>query len=115
MTDHESRRAERHSLTQPVTVLDTMTNLAVGRIGNISESGMLLIATSGLVEDALYQVRFESSDGVTIDVGIHLLWNSPASTPGQSWAGARFLTISNDHRQALRQWLAMLAANARHR
>lgn len=107
----ESRRAERYPVTQPVTVVDTMTGEAIGRIGNISESGMLLIANTELVEDALYQLQFRPSQGAAIDVGVHLMWNSPASTPGQSWAGLRFLTVSAGHREALRHWLAALAAN----
>ena len=41
-----------------ITVIDTMTDTVVGRIGNLSETGMLLIANAPLVEDALYQLRF---------------------------------------------------------
>lgn len=111
MTGQESRRAERYPVAQPVSVIDTMTDQTIGRIGNISESGMLLIATAELVDDALYQLQFQSGHGVTIDVGVHLLWSSPARTPGHSWVGARFLTVSAAHRDALRQWLESLAAN----
>ena len=42
----------------PSLVTDTMTERVVGRIGNLSETGMLLIASAPLVEDALYQFRF---------------------------------------------------------
>jgi hypothetical protein len=110
MSQRESRRAERYPVAQPVTVVDTMTGHTIGRIANISESGMLLIANTELVEDALYQLQFQPSHGAAIDVGAHLLWNSPASTPGQSWAGVRFLTVSASHREALRHWLGALAA-----
>ena len=40
-----------------------------------------------------------------IDVGVHLLWSEPAHVPGQSWTGFRFLTLSREHRQLLRQWV----------
>ncbi|RBF90137.1 PilZ domain-containing protein, partial [Xanthomonas oryzae pv. oryzae] len=29
-----------------------------------------------------------------------------AHAPGQSWAGVRFLTMSEPHRQRLRAWIA---------
>ncbi|MFT4248247.1 MAG: PilZ domain-containing protein [Pseudomonas sp.] len=109
MTRRESRRAERYPVARPATVVDSMTGQPIGRIGNISETGMLLIAQVELVEDALYQLQLQPSQGTAIDVGAHLLWSSPASSPGQSWAGVRFLTMSAAHREALRQWLATLA------
>ncbi|RBH60364.1 PilZ domain-containing protein, partial [Xanthomonas oryzae pv. oryzae] len=39
-------------------------------------------------------------------VGVHLLWSEAAHAPGQSWAGVRFLTMSEPHRQRLRAWIA---------
>ena len=62
-----------------------------------------------LREDALYQFRFPLPIGdgrhEVIDVGVHLLWSEPAHVPGQSWTGFRFLTLSREHRQLLRQWI----------
>ena len=40
------------------------------------------------------------------EVGAHLLWSAPASTPGQGWYGFRFLTISEAHRARVRAWVA---------
>ena len=71
---------------------------------------MLLVANAPLVEDALYQLRFEITDptgrAVAIDVGAHLIWVGSANTPGQSWAGLRFLTIDEGRLDVLRQWIA---------
>ena len=55
---HDSRRAPRRHVTEVVPVIDTMTDEVVGQLGNLSESGMLLIASAPLLEDALYQLRF---------------------------------------------------------
>ncbi|KAG0919331.1 hypothetical protein G6F31_021155 [Rhizopus arrhizus] len=70
---------------------------------------MLMLASVPLREDALYQLRFPlpMADGrqEAIDVGVHLLWSEPAHVPGQSWTGFRFLTLSREHRQLLRQWV----------
>ncbi|KAF1694298.1 PilZ domain-containing protein [Pseudoxanthomonas koreensis] len=103
---HDSRRAPRRHVTDSVPVIDTMTDEVVGQLGNISESGMLLIATAPLVEDGLYQLRFHlGSRPQAINVGVHLLWLVEANTPGQSWCGFRFLTISDEQRNQVRAWV----------
>ena len=43
---HDSRRAPRRHVTEVVPVIDTMTDEVVGQLGNLSESGMLLIASA---------------------------------------------------------------------
>jgi c-di-GMP-binding flagellar brake protein YcgR len=106
---NDSRRNQRRNVHEPVMVVDTMSERIIGRLGNLSESGMLLVANAPLVEDALYQLRFEIADptgrAVAIDVGAHLIWVGSANTPGQSWAGLRFLTIDEGQLSALRQWI----------
>jgi c-di-GMP-binding flagellar brake protein YcgR len=106
---NDSRRTQRRNVHEPVMVVDTMSEQIIGRLGNLSESGMLLVANAPLVEDALYQLRFEIADfsgrTVAIDVGAHLIWVGSANTPGQSWAGLRFLTIDEGQLSALRQWI----------
>lgn len=113
--NHDTRRALRRNVSQPVMVTDAMTGDIVGRLGNISETGMLLVAGAPLVEDALYQMQFRLGDGqyrdVLVDAGAHLQWIGPANTPGQVWMGLRFVTLSDAHRAALRSWMATLDAN----
>ncbi|MGG6345431.1 PilZ domain-containing protein [Stenotrophomonas indicatrix] len=105
----DTRRAPRRQVSDLVPVTDQMRDSVVGRLGNVSETGMLMLASAALRDDALYQLRFPlpSADGRSelIDVGVHLLWSEPAHAPGQSWAGFRFLTLSREHRQQLRRWI----------
>ncbi|HYM87392.1 MAG TPA: PilZ domain-containing protein [Pseudoxanthomonas sp.] len=107
---NESRRAERRNVHESVAVIDSMTEQVIGRLGNISESGMLLVASAQLHDDALYQLRFEIIDRtghmVAIHVGAHLLWVGSANTPGQSWAGLRFLTVEESQLAVLRHWIS---------
>ena len=74
-----------------------MTDSVVGRIGNLSETGMLLIASVPLTDDALYQFRFQLPGAhgprAEYEVGAHLLWQDGASAPGQAWTGFRFIAI----------------------
>lgn len=105
---HDARRAPRRHVTETVPVIDTMTDGVIGQLGNLSETGMLLIASAPLVEDALYQLRFHlggRGTAVSISAGVHLLWAVPANTPGQSWCGFRFLTISDEQRGHIRDWV----------
>ncbi|MEI2263104.1 PilZ domain-containing protein [Stenotrophomonas indicatrix] len=105
----DTRRAPRRQVSDLVPVTDQMRDSVVGRLGNVSETGMLMLASAALRDDALYQLRFPLplADGSSewIDVGVHLLWSEPAHAPGQSWAGFRFLTLSREHRQLLRRWI----------
>ncbi len=105
----DTRRAPRRQVSDLVPVTDQMRDAVVGRLGNVSETGMLMLASAALRDDALYQLSFPLplADGRSewIDVGVHLLWSEPAHAPGQSWAGFRFLTLSREHRQLLRRWI----------
>ena len=105
----DTRRAPRRQVSDLVPVTDQMRESVVGRLGNVSETGMLMLASTPLREDALYQFRFPLPIGdgrhEAIDVGVHLLWSEPAHAPGQNWTGFRFLTLSREHRQLLRQWV----------
>ena len=107
---NESRRSQRRNVHESVIVFDTMTEQSIGRVGNISESGMLLVANAQLSEDALYQLRFEIIDRtgrvVQIDAGAHLIWLGSANTPGKGWAGLRFLTLEESQLAVLRHWIA---------
>ncbi len=104
---HEARRAPRRQVADSVPVVDVMTEEVIGHLGNLSESGMLLLANSPLLEDALYQFRFHlgARSSTPVMVGAHLLWSGAANTPGQAWCGFRFLTISEAQREHVRAWV----------
>ena len=107
MSSKDHRRSPRRKVAETVLVSDVMTEEIVGRIGNLSEGGMLLMASTPLTEDALYQFRFRlpGVDGADIEVGAHLLWVDRASSPGQSWAGFRFISLTDAHRARLNGWV----------
>ncbi len=103
----ESRRMPRRTVAGLIDVVDVMTEDTVGHLGNLSVGGMLLIASKPLVEDALYQLRFNLPDGGghDIELGAHVLWCDSASAPGQAWAGLRFLGLSPQATRNLREWI----------
>lgn len=108
----EFRRARRRKVPDTIPVIDTMTDRVVGHLSNLSETGMLMIANVALVEDALYQLRFDlgrdkASASTAIEVGAHLLWQDQTSLQGQTWTGFRFITLLDSQMQQLRKWLDM--------
>jgi len=109
MTPSEFRRARRRRVIEQIDVVDAMTEQVIGRLGNLSESGVLLIANVPLREDALYQWRFNlphpGGGAVPIECGAHLLWFDRASAPGQWWAGARFILLSKTATESVTIWI----------
>lgn len=110
-----SRRSKRRRVDQRVEVLDAMTEQVVGQLGNISESGLLLLASAPLCEDCLYQLHFTLPDAFghrePLDIGAHLLWVNNAAAPGQAWLGFRFLSIEDTGLERLRAWIDAPGAN----
>jgi hypothetical protein len=106
---NDYRRAKRRRAAEAIDVIDTMTELAIGRIGNISETGMLMLAGVETVDDALYQLRFRLQDARgrqrQLEVGAHQLWSDAANVAGQSWCGFRFIEIGSDDAAFLREWI----------
>jgi PilZ domain len=107
MSKKEYRRSPRRKITEVVLVSDVMSDEVVGRIGNISEGGFLLIANVSLTEDALYQFRFRlpGLEDLDFDIGMHLLWLDRGTALGQAWAGFRFIAISEEQRERLTHWI----------
>lgn len=106
---NEFRRARRRKIADTILVVDTMTDSIAGRLGNLSETGMLMMATAPMIEDALFQFRFTLTDArgreQQIELGAHLLWQEPAGGAGQSWTGFRFITVPDDNMMQLRAWI----------
>jgi hypothetical protein len=113
---NEHRRKPRRKPDRAIDVQDVMTESLVGRIGNLSETGMLIQASQPLVDDALYQFRFTLNDRSgtrhACEVGAHHLWSEPAATPGQSWVGFRFIDVAPEDARCIGEW-ATADANAR--
>lgn len=103
------RRARRRKIEGTVHVTDMMTEAVIGRIGNLSENGMLLIAMAPLVDDALYQFSFAlplpGGAVLTVEAGWHALWQDRSNASGQTWVGLRSITIPEAQLQQLRTWL----------
>lgn len=109
MSTSEQRRARRKRIPEPVEVINVLNGESLGRIGNLSRDGMMLIGRRKLGDGALYQARFQLPDpnGAphVIEAGLHEMWSEPAAVPGQFWAGLRIVSLSDADSVALNGWL----------
>lgn len=106
---NDYRRARRRKANQTIDVIDAMTETVIGRLSNLSETGMLLILQHPLMNDALYQLRFRlplaQGGDVALDVGAHELWSDEAAAPGQVWTGFRFIDLAPGDTERIRAWV----------
>lgn len=109
---NEHRRSPRKSAFVTIPVTNKMTGLVMGRIGNLSADGMLLVCDQQVVDGALFQLGFELVNGdgqpQMIDVGVQEMWEERANVPGQYWAGFHIIDISSQDLEAIESWLGDL-------
>ena len=105
---NEYRRAKRRKVGD-IDVIDTMTGQPVGKLSNLSETGMLMILGQPIISDALFQLRFtltsENGSSRNVDVGAHELWSDDAAAPGQVWTGFRFIDVGPEDVAYIREWV----------
>ncbi|MBN8735740.1 MAG: PilZ domain-containing protein [Xanthomonadales bacterium] len=110
----ERRSAPRKPTAAPIEVVDSISGENIGRIGNLSRNGMMLICHRPLRDDALYQVRFRLSDRrgaqTEIETGVHTMWTEQAAINGYQWSGLRIISISGTAAASLDKWLDGVAA-----
>ena len=105
---NDYRRAKRRKVGN-IDGTDTMTGQVIGKLSNLSETGMLLILGQPLISDSLFQLRFalpdETGNGRTVEVGAHELWSDEAAAPGQVWTGFRFIDVAPEDVAYIREWV----------
>lgn len=107
----EKRRSRRIPVQQHIPVIDTMSGEPLGRIGNLSAGGLMLIVDEALPEEALFQLRFPLGEGgPMLDIGAQAMWVDPACSPGRWWIGLRIIDITDADQRRLDRWLLDLAS-----
>jgi long-subunit fatty acid transport protein len=103
------RREKRRNPASSILLINSMTGVSMGRIGNLSVGGLMLISSELLTEGALYQVQFQLASPQigtrSIELGFQCLWSAPASTPRTFWSGCQTIDLSPDCERAIRGWV----------
>lgn len=107
------RRAERKRTPANAVVTDVISGKPIGRLGNLSRTGMLLIIDQAPRSEALYQVSVALPgtgrallQSQPIEAGIQEQWHEHAASSGQIWAGYRIVAITDTDAARLDSWLA---------
>lgn len=84
-----ARRSVRKRVSQALVISNAMTGESMGRIGNLSVDGMMLITTHEVPDGCLYQVQFQLRDAQQqvqrMEIGIQCLWRkqrAPSTATG---------------------------------
>jgi hypothetical protein len=105
------RKSVRKRVTQVMMVTDAFTGESLGRIGNLSNDGMMLIAPKELPEEHFYQMHFTLiGNGMTphkVEIGVQSLWCDQARTANTYWAGCKVIDISPADQTVLKQWVSL--------
>lgn len=106
----EHRQSLRKPPDRPIDVLDLITGRPIGRVGNLSVDGMLLISQRALPANALYQLSFnlpavDGSGARPLEIGVNEQWGERASAPGQFWTGFHIIDISPEDQDRLTAWI----------
>lgn len=105
----KGRFSDRRALTRRhllfyLDVIDRASGASLGRLGDISREGILVIAPTALEIDRSYQVRIILPTTIrdfskpAIEAEVVACWTSPDANPELQCSGCRFLGISEDDR-----------------
>ena len=109
---NEHRRAPRKTAYMTIPVANLMTGETIGRIGNLSANGMLMVSERVIAQDVLLEIGFEltNADGrpQLVRVGAQEQWSERANVPGQYWCGLHFIDVSPTDLEVIESWLGEL-------
>lgn len=109
----EARRSHRHPLAGAPAVHDEFSGGLLGRALDMSAGGIKLLVSEPIVEDSLFQVRFDLDMGdgqrVPIVAGLQVLDQRPDGN-GLLCTGARFIHLEGQYARCLVNWLRLQAA-----
>ena len=101
------RSQRRRTLAGSVKIINQFDDVVLGRLVNITTEGLMLVNSTPLTTDTLYQVVLdlpESLNNTTrIELGMDCLWTSPTTPDADMyWSGCHIIDISDAMFEALK-------------
>lgn len=104
-----AERPVRKKTPEVIVAINSLTGVSVGRIGNISERGVMLITDTPIAEASVMQIQFllRSSEGTPqrVELGIQCLWHERANGDRNYWNGCRIVAASAEDESLVHDWL----------
>jgi hypothetical protein len=108
-------RPVRKKTPEVMMVINSLTGESIGRIGNVSERGVMLITDQPIPEGSVLQIQLmiPAPHGTRqrVELGIQCLWRDRANTERSYWNGCRIVAASREDENLLRHWLDRLPAS----
>lgn len=104
----EKRKQKRIDLSQTgwhADLIDQMVGMSLGKLVNLSTSGLMIVTAQPVETDSLYQVECVShgpNGQVTrFSAGVVVLWVKEASSRDTRWVGMQIIDIGTEERKSL--------------
>ena len=105
------RKSVRKRVTQVMMVTNAFSGESLGRIGNLSKEGMMLIVPKELPDEHYFQLNFTLQYGTQlnrkVEIGVQCSWCDAARTANTYWIGCKIIDISPDDAQQLARWVEL--------
>ena len=93
-----------------ISIRDKIADKDMGTIGNLSETGFMLVTRNEIDIDSVFQLELsDNNSGQKIQIGAVCLWNSQASTQQMFWSGFHIIDISSEAEEILKDIVARLS------
>lgn len=93
------RRLHRHVLSEPVDVVDRLSQSPLGRLVNIHREGLMVMGGYPFDRERLYLLEIQLAESVngrrSIPLGVDCLW-SRSEESQMHWAGFKIIDASDD-------------------
>lgn len=103
------RRSIRKRAAHAIMVSNSMTGDTLGRIGNLSLDGLMLIASKPIQEEHYFQVSFPLTTRAhaahKVEIGVQCLWAEQSRSANAHFAGFRIIDVADSDLPCLRQWV----------
>ena len=113
--NEEQRKRTRTEIDRHVTVEDALLKTNIGKLVNLHDDGFLVIGSSEVRENCLYQIYFRFSElvhGVDhLSVGAECLWLRETGSGDQHWAGFQIIDIADKDKHIIQRLMIDTALN----
>jgi len=110
------RRNVRKKVSEAIVVSNAINGESMGRIGNLSIDGMMLIGTQAFHEEYYYQFQFtlncRAQAPQRVEVGVQCLWAEQARTGRSFWGGFKVIDLSEGDIKIMNVWIGEQAEEA---
>ena len=95
----EQRTSPRKRVTEKIDIVDINQGEYLGNMVNISAGGFMLLCSSPVATNQLFQLRMSLPAFINgadhIELGAECLWCNDVSNSGSWWAGFQIIDISD--------------------